>query len=199
MYVNQSDFDQPGHWRASLGSDIAIYVDSKGTQKRVGGNGGMIAPQRYQIPAGTTLFRYASQGQPRDVFLSSGWWMERAELDMVLSFARQNEVPEGYAVRMLAAVPIEWGSKLDMVVRARTLRPLLAFRGLANTAIGTLGDPKTRIEARNDVAAWRLNQLYIPGLRSADGKIANKHQGWLQLEETYPVRNAYTWIYRGAA
>lgn len=45
--------------------------------------------------------------QPADGYLSSGWWFARAELDRVVVFARQNEVPEGYAVRLLGCVPPE--------------------------------------------------------------------------------------------
>ena len=94
-------------------------------------------------------------------------------------------------------MPPEWGSNLDLVVRVRLTCDLLAFRGLANSALGKDAKGSTFIEARNDIAAWRLPQLYVPGLRDPhSGKPTGNHLRWLQREGSWPVRSNYSWIYR---
>lgn len=99
--------------------------------------------------------------------------------------------------RLVGCVPPEWGSNLDLVVRVRLRADLLAFRGLANSAVGTDAQGRTAIEARNDIASWRLPQLFIPGLRDPrTGAPTGRHGQWFQHDGSWPVRNSFSWIYR---
>lgn len=203
LLVNRSAFEDPAERLLALGYSLKpttmVYLDPTGRERMLVQSGGMISPARHELRAGTALFKYADARRSPDDILSSGWWFERAELDRVVAFAGQNKVPEGYAVRLLGCVPPEWGSNLDLMVRVRLRCGLLAFRGLANSALGKDAQGSTFIEARNDIAAWRLPQLYVPGLRDPrSGAPTGNHARWLQREGSWPVHNSYSWIYRAA-
>ena len=95
-------------------------------------------------------------------------------------------------MRLLCCVPPEWGSALNFIVAVRTARQLLAWRGLANSATGAFVPPPgtpaaaagtTRITARNDIAALRVPQLFIPGTsRDGAGAAMFLHEGHWQTE-----------------
>lgn len=181
----------------SFNPKTMIWLDPHGHQRLLSQSGGILSPSRYELVTGTSLYKFTDSRQPADSFLSSGWWFERRELDHILNFAKQNNYPEGYAVRLLACVPPEWGSNLDLVVSTRMACDLLAYRGLAKSAVGRDGRSRTEIEARNDLASWRLNQLFVPGLREArTDKPTNNHRQWFVSISTFAVSNAFTWIYR---
>ena len=174
-----------------------IYLDPQGHEQLLIQNGGMMAPLRHELHAGTSLYKYTDAHTQPEVYLSSGWWLERRELDRVIAFAEHRRCPEGYAMRLLGCVPPEWGSNLDLVVRVRLTCDLLALRGLANSALGKDAKGSTVIEARNDLAAWRLPQLYVPGLRDhQSGRPTGHHLRWFQREGSWQVGNSYSWIYR---
>jgi hypothetical protein len=199
--ANKSAFEDPKERLLALGYNLkpttTVYLDPSGREQMLVQSGGMISPVRHELRAGTSLYKYTDARQPPDAYLSSGWWFERPELDRVIAFAERNKIPEGYAVRLLGCVPPEWGSNLDLVVRVRLTCDLLAFRGLANSALGKDAKGSTFIEVRNDIAVWRLPQLYVPGLRDPhSGKPTGNHLRWFQREGVWPVRSNYSWIYR---
>jgi hypothetical protein len=71
---------------------------------------------------------------------------------------------------------------LTLLVRARVFRPLLAWRGLANsvTLPTELGETM-HLPNWNDIAGRRLHQLFVPGLADLPRGDA------LQLEQAYPL------------
>ena len=98
------------------------------------------------------------------------------------------------AARILCLVPPEW-SDLGLLVRARVVRPLLAFRGLGNSVVtpiaGGLGT--VRLPHQNEIAARRLHQLFIPGLWDA-----GLAQSALSIEQTWPMdvrAGMQGWVY----
>lgn len=202
-FENQAAYDNPAERLQALGMDArqGVFLDPKGKQQLLIQNGGMIAPQRRELRRSLQIFKYTDARQPPDTYLSSGWWFERAALDRILAFAKAKNYPEGYAVRLLGCVPPEWGSNLDLVIRARLNVDLVAFHGLANSALGQARDGlgNTPIVARNEIESWRLPQLYIPGLRDTrTGRSNGRHHSWFQEEARYPVTNAFTWIHRAS-
>lgn len=201
-FANQSAFDDPDHKLLALGYSFAptttIYLDPQGREQALTQSGGMINPVRHQLRAEDRLYKYSDQTQSADTYLSSGWWFGRAQLDQIIAYAAREEVPEGYAVRLLGCVPPEWGSRLDVVISVRLNTDLLAFRGLAKSAVGRDARGRTVIEAQNRNPNLRLPQLYVPGLRDArSNKQTGRHRQWFQDVQRWPVRNPYTWIYRG--
>ena len=66
-----------------------------------------------------------------------------------------------------------------LLIRARAVAPLLAWRGLANSVVTKASDggPAVRMPQQNEIAARRVHQLFIPGL---DG-------GALSIEQDYPL------------
>jgi hypothetical protein len=131
--------------------------------------GGIIAPRRYELAAGTVLFRFgARDAAPMDI-ARGGWWIEKLSFEKLLSFANAHEISLGMATRILCLVPPEW-SDLGTLVRAATRRLLLAYRGLGNSVVVPMKDGlgAVRLPHQNDIAARRLHQLYIPGLAALD-------------------------------
>jgi hypothetical protein len=201
-FANQSAFDDSEHKLLALGYSFhpktTIYLDPSGREQALTQSGGMINPARHELRAGTTLYKYSDQTQSPDTYLSSGWWFARAQLDHIIAYAERERVPEGYAVRLLGCVPPEWGSLLNLVVSVRLSTDLLAFRGLAKSAVGRDARGRTAIEAQNKNPNLRLPQLYVPGLRDArSNQQTGRHRQWFQEVGRWPVSNAYTWIYRG--
>lgn len=175
-----------------------IYLDPTGQRQLLQKTGGIKNPIRRELREETVLYKYTDKSFASDSYLSSGWWISRKELDQVIQFSYLNKVPEGYAVRLLCCVPPEWGNNLDRVVSVRLLRDLLAYEGLANSAIAQEEVSRTEIIARNDISAWRLPQLYIPGLRDAvTNTQTGAHEVWFTIQNTWDIKNSFTWIYHG--
>ncbi len=199
--ANRSDYLNSDHRLLAEGRDLSgnsdIWLDPHGRETLPLTNGGMISPSQHAIPAGTELFRYGTADAPDDVNLTSGWWLERRELDKVLNVARQHQTSEGLVVRVMCCVPPEWGSQLDVIIGVTTRTDLLAYRGLANSASANAGDggPATVIAARNASANMRLHQLYIPGLRDPrTNQPTGKHSTFFSLRGKWPVGGA-NWIH----
>lgn len=199
--ANRNDFFNADHRMLAEGYDLSgesdIWVDPGGTERVPVTNGGMINPSPHTIPSGTNLFRYGTADAPDSVNLTSGWWLERRELDTIIGAAQHHQTSEGMVVRLLCCVPPEWGSQLDVVIGVRTNRELLAFRGLANSASAKArdGGPPTVIPARNEISSQRVHQLYIPGLRDPrTNQPTGRHEAFLTLQGKWPV-SGRNWIY----
>jgi hypothetical protein len=76
---------------------------------------------------------------------------------------------------------------MGMLVRVRTSRGLLAWRGLANSVVTPYpgGGPQVVMLHQNAIAERRLFQLYIPGLTSkqANGRFGDS--GLAKAEMVY--------------
>lgn len=199
--ANRADYLDSDHRRLAEGHDLSgrsdIWLDPYGDETLPVTNGGMIGPSQHTIREDTNLFRYGTSDAPDTVNLTSGWWLERRELDTILGAARYHQTSEGIVVRIMCCVPPEWGSKLDVVIAVRTRTELLAYRGLANSASARNkdGGPPTVIQARNETSDMRLHQLYIPGLRDPRSNTpTGRHDAFLSLIGKWPVEGR-NWIH----
>jgi hypothetical protein len=131
--------------------------------------------------------------------MRGGWWIERRELDHLIRYSQVNDKTLGYAVRLLCCVPPEWGSALNFIVSVKAAGIIAAWRGLANSAAATFvpgpGMPNaaagtTRITARNDIAALRVPQLFIPGTRQEGAAGA-----MFRFEGQWQIEGATDWIH----
>lgn len=201
--VNEQDFENPGSRRLALGQSLSdkdqLWLDPSGSQAVSLGNGGMIDPVRHEVEPGTLLYRFASVTDTVEGAMRGGWWLERRELNQLIQYARINDRTLGYAVRLLCCVPPEWGSALNFLVGARAATLIAAWGGLANSAAATYAVKPgmsaaaagtTRIASRNDVAALRVPQLFIPGARRAGAARA-----LFRFEGQWQTEGAIDWIY----
>ncbi|TWT00691.1 hypothetical protein [Reyranella sp. CPCC 100927] len=198
--LNESDFADPTSRRMALGLERNpskfLWLDPKGNQTLALQNGGMINPVRFDLHPGETIYRFGTQADGPQRVMGGGWWVQRRELDHLIRFSEVHGVALSRAVRVLCCVPPEWGSALDLLIAARPQGVLATYRGLANSAVGmqegtrgAVDRTRTDIAARNDISAWRLNQLYIPGLYKPGAA-----QQWLSFEGKWPVTGP-GWIY----
>jgi hypothetical protein len=167
-FANAGQFAGSESFLAANGANSTI-VDPRGNVIAHVMTGGMIAPQRYEIAPGTTLFRFGASGaSPFDV-AQGRWWLEKQSFEKLLSFANTYDISVGMAARVLCLVPPEW-SDLGALVRAATRAPLLAYRGLGNSVVVPKNDGfgAVRLPHQNEIAARRLPQLFIPGLAATD-------------------------------
>lgn len=168
LFANQSAFDRPTSRAAAAGVNLntaQAIVDAQGRVLAHAKTGGMIDPQRHVLLGGTRLFRFgSSRHTPQDV-ARGGWWLASREFERLVSFANTHGIHLGLAMRLLCLVPPEW-SDATQLVRARTTRGLLAWRGLANTVVTPIanGLGTLRLPHQNQISERRLHQLYIPGL-----------------------------------
>jgi hypothetical protein len=168
VFVNQAAFNDPASRSRALGFDFnpnRAIVDSSRHVLAYAQSGGMLSPQRWQLDSGETIYRFGGAGRTPEAVSRGAWWVQRREFERLLSFAQTHELGIGMAVRLLCLVPPEW-SDIGLLVRARVQRSLLAWRGLANTAVipATSGGGGVRLPHQNEIAARRLHQPYIPGL-----------------------------------
>ena len=168
MFANQAAFDRPESRAAAAGINLSpaqAIVDPHGRVLAHARTGGMLNAQRHALWHGTRLFRFGRSHQSPPEVARGGWWLEAREFERLISFANTHGIYLGLAMRLLCLVPPEW-SDAAQLVRARVARPLLAWRGLANTVVtpmaGGLGT--VRLPHPNEIAERRLHQLYIPGL-----------------------------------
>jgi len=186
VFINRAAFNDIASWQKALGVDLnaqKAIVDPNGRVLAYAQTGGMIAPQRYELTPGTKIFRFGVIERGALGVAAGPWWVERAELDQLIRFAETWDLTLGAAVRYLCLVPPEW-SDITLLVRVRVERPLLAWRGLANSVVTPAagGGPPVRLPHQNDVAARRVYQLFVPGL-DAPGIT----QTAIAIENDYPL------------
>ena len=199
--ANHDAFLDPRYRMIAEGHDLSgrsdLWVDPQGLERRPITNGGMLNPTPYVIRRGTELYRYADASKSPWQNLGSPWWIERRDLDLILSVARRHQTSERLVSRLLLVMPPEWGAKLDLLVKVRVDRDLQAYRGLGKSAWADArdGGPVTRIEPRNENANLRIHQLYIPGVRSLETwGPSGRHEVYYTLLGTWRVHGA-SWIH----
>src|SRR5262245_52078652 len=167
IFANQADFDDPRSRAMATGVDLNVrnaITDPNGNVLAYAQTGGMIAHARYELDPGQHLFCFGGAGRSAQAVAAGGWWVEQSEFETLLSFAQIHDVSLGLAMRLLCLVPPEW-SDASLLVRARVMRGLLAWRGLANSVVTPAqGGGTVRLPHQNEIAARRLHQLFIPGL-----------------------------------
>jgi hypothetical protein len=167
-FLNQAAFDHPSSFEMATGQDLdakTSFTDQRGKILFRAQTGGIISPQRFEIHEGETLHRFAAGWKDALGAMEGGWWVERHAFERILRFARINDLTDPMAARILLGVPPEW-QDMGVMVRVRVRRPVLAWRGLANTVITPHkdGGPMVTMLHQNANSERRLNQLFIPGL-----------------------------------
>jgi hypothetical protein len=183
-FSNQSAFDNPRSRMAAAGADLRAsnaITDPRGRVLAYAQTGGMLSPTRFEIAPGVKLFRFGNSAAGTARVAGGSWWVEQAALEKLVRFAQVWDLSVGAAMRFLCLVPPEW-SEASLLVRARAVKPLLAWRGLANTVVtpATGGGPAVRMPHQNDIAERRLFQLFVPGLSDDPGV-----QAALAIEQEY--------------
>lgn len=173
-FANGTAFNEPGSRLSAMGTDTSrsrAIVDPLGHVLAFATTGGMIDIDRRELGAGTTIYRFGSARPPRDV-AKGAWWIERREFEKLINFADSNGISIGMAMRLLCLVPIEW-SDASVLIRGRVSQGLLAWRGLANSVVAVMTNERGTVHMphSNEIAARRLHQLFIPGLRELDAPL----------------------------
>ncbi|HVC63624.1 MAG TPA: hypothetical protein VND19_25065 [Acetobacteraceae bacterium] len=204
MAANEKFFADPNSRKVALGLQTGakeIWLNPTGSETYAFQNGGVLHPKRHDIEPGKAIFSFTSVTSELKWMIGRDWWVERRELDQIIRFSQVNDVSIGRAVRVLCCAPFEWGNKLNFLIAARTKVTLAAWRGLANSAAASadlvsptgrvIGRAGSETPARNDIAAWRCWQLYIPGLKALGADAT----AWLSLDGQYQLGDAATWLY----
>jgi hypothetical protein len=205
MAANEKYFSDPDSRKVAqglqAGADKLIWLNRTGSVTHAIQNGGILDPRRYDIDPATPIFSFTTTTTEIKFMLGRDFWVDRAGLDQIIRFSQVNDISMGRAVRVLCCVPPEWGSTLNFLVAARTRVALTAWRGLANSAAASaplvspsgrvIGQAGSETPARNDIAAWRCWQLYIPGLKALGADAT----AWLTLEGQHQLGGAATWLY----
>ena len=204
MAANDKYFADPDSRKVALGLQTGgkeLWLDPAGSETYPFQNGGVVDPQRYDLEPGTPIFSFTTVTSELKWMIGRDWWVDRPGLDQIIRFSQVNNISMGRAIRLLCCVPFEWGNKLNFLIAARTTVPLVAWRGLANSAAASsdlvspagrvIGRAGSETPARNDIAAWRCWQLYIPGLKAMGADAT----AWLTVDGQYQLGDAATWLY----
>lgn len=160
-FENQQSFDNPQSWLRATGRDPSRpVISTNGVALFYVKNGGMMSPSRYELPPDTVLYRFGAAAASVDDLKSGAWWIERRELDKLLSFGSQHGISVGMAARSLCLIPPGW-SDLGQLISVRARLPLLGMRGLADSVHNVDG---ANMPHPNTNPARRLHQIFIPGL-----------------------------------
>jgi hypothetical protein len=167
-FRNQQAFDDPVSRLAATGVDLrrpATITDPQGRVLAYVGTGGVLSPVRHELRTAAKLFRLGSRTAGAIRVATGAWWLDQAAFDQLVRFAQVWDLSIGMAVRLLCLVPPEW-SDATLLVRARVVQPILAWRGLGNSVVtpAKSSGASVRMPHQNDIAARRLHQLFIPGL-----------------------------------
>ncbi|MBU3056566.1 hypothetical protein [Pseudomonas indica] len=203
MFANDREFHRPTSRLWAMGVDTraeSAVTDTRGNVLLHAQTGGMISPQRYELPRNTQLYRFASGSAPIPRAITGGWWVAEPEFEKLTRFAQVHDLHVAMAARYLCCVPPEW-SDMGLLMRVRVEKPLLAYRGLGNSVVVPKSDGlgHVRMEPNNDIAARRLHQLFIPGLQEYAAKTPEQVvPGALALERYWKLESADTqrgWFY----
>lgn len=181
-FANAAHFDKPSNRAMAIGTDLRAsnaIVDTQGAVLAYAKTGGMLAPVRFELSEGEVIYRFgAATAAPADIS-KGGWWVQRSQFDKLFSFAQVHGLNIAMAARLLCLVPPEW-SDLGLLVRARLLRPLLAWRGLGNSVVVKKADGlgSVKLPHQNQIAARRLYQLFIPDLAQIGSGVMSITQHW---------------------
>ena len=166
-FVNQRWFDSPAALLMARGADPkAPIVAPDGTVLSWVTNGGIAAPGRVELAAGTRLVRFGGIGLPAAAIRGS-WWLDWSQYRIVEDYADQRGIAVTLAVRRLCCVPLEW-SEMEVVVQARLKAPLLAYGGVGAPARSYDARTKTTDVIDPGASGIAIEQLFIPGLGSGD-------------------------------
>jgi hypothetical protein len=194
-FANSAEFEKHSSLQMAMGVNLrleAALVDLKGRALSYAQTGGILNPRRYELGVGSIIFRFGGGNAPAQKVAAGAWWLERREVEKLLAFANVHKITLPVATRYLALVPPEW-SDMGLLVRARVRAPLLAWRGLGNSVAVRKDDGLGNVSLphANEIAARRLNQLFVPGLWRPGINALTIEQSW-----TFTRQDAVAgWLY----
>lgn len=166
-FANQYFFDGPSAYPEARGADRKQPIVKPDGSLDWVTNGGIINPVRHEIAVGTRLVRFGNI-MPHFA-VTGGWWLEFAAYRKIEEFADRYRMPVQVALRLLCCVPPEW-SQLTVLMQARTIAPLLAYRGAGApvTLVNKTTKQTSFMAVTADASGNIVPQLYIPGTASRD-------------------------------
>jgi hypothetical protein len=189
-HANRAEFEDAA-FDVNLGRAIGLQAD--GTF-----SGGMVHATVTEISAGSNLCRITHSALPAEVNLTSPWWAYKADFALILSRALSRPADFREVLRDSLALASDYTISNDRAdtIRAKydrdalgtlknfadirpydrifeieTLSPLLAFTGIGRDVIDTHPDG-TPGALKTWTAATDLKQLFIPGLKDANGRLS---------------------------
>ena len=128
-------------------------------------NGGIVDPQPTRLAPPEPVLRFAGSGHFGSAKLGN-WWLRFSEYQRMERIADRFRQPVGYIIRQLCFIPEEW-SRMDVMVQAKLIAPLDAWKGVGNIVTVDKGDKGGDYCMLPDYFGERpAEQLYIPGLAS---------------------------------
>jgi hypothetical protein len=185
-FANAAAFADPNSRQMASGVDLNsrhAITDARGNVLAYAQTGGLMSPSRHELRPGQKIFRFGGSRRTAQAVAAGGWWVKQTEFEKILAFANVHGLSIGMAMRCLCLVPPEW-SDVGVLIRARVVRELLAWRGLGNSVVTPAkgGGVMVNLPHQNEIAARRCHQLFIPGL-NAPGLAADS----LAVENSYPL------------
>jgi hypothetical protein len=190
IFANAAAFNEPKSRILAIGTNLkSAITDPRGNVLCYAQTGGILGPSRYELSPGTKIYRFGGGGASPEIVGRGGWWIEQREFEKLFNFAQAHDLSIGMAVRCLCLVPPEW-SDVCILVRARVVRGLLAWRGLANSVVtpAARAGGSVQLLHQNDIASRRLNQLFIPGLNQPQTASAISIENDYRLDPKESVR-----------
>ncbi|MFL9900294.1 hypothetical protein PQR71_19415 [Paraburkholderia fungorum] len=128
---------------------------------------GMIVKDQIVLQPAQYYYRFAhsmvkGQRQTRDQIIGGAWWIDADVFNTIKNRAERSESHLSSAARRNLAIAKRWEGKVDIVVRALLVGPLLAYIGPGTYQVFEDSVP-------DDLSIWIPSpdaiQIYIPGLR----------------------------------
>ncbi|MGB9180918.1 MAG: hypothetical protein WCB68_16925 [Pyrinomonadaceae bacterium] len=134
---------------------------------------GMRSPRVKLLPAGLTLFRFASSDKPPETWAAGAWWIADHDYRKILAEHRVSQIRHrkdgltlGYLARAATAVRNEW-SLMDIVVKAIVREDVMAFVGYGHTQHKEILPNGMYIT----IQGWpEIEQIFIPNISDRNGR-----------------------------
>jgi hypothetical protein len=188
--INRAEFENSA-FEVNLGRAIGLQAD--GTF-----GGGMVSATVAEVPVGSGLCRITHSALPAEVNLTSPWWAYKADFELILLRALSGSADfrdvlrESLALASDYTIPNDRADLIrakygrdalvtlrnfagirpyDRIFEIETVSPLLAFTGIGRDVVDA--EPDSALGAlKTWTAATDIRQLFIPGLRNADGRLS---------------------------
>lgn len=146
---------------------------------------GMFAPQGVLLEMGEIIYRFASDTAGFG-YHAGAWWIREKDYELILEKATRKQVDLGQQARWDLAVLQKWGSKMNIVVKARICGKQWAYTGLAKPQQeATPTGQMIRMFGNHSI-----KQLYLPGIVDGVGILTPHGREVLAVVGAYPIPSA---------
>jgi hypothetical protein len=144
----------------------------------------------YALTPPEQLFRFSSSTAPPGGlapsvvgYQASSWWLRGREFALLCSRSQRGKLGLGLQARFDLAVLQEWGSRMDILVRATVRRRVDAWMGCPRTQRETAPNGiRITMPGRSDI-----QHVFIPGITDQSGLLTYYGRTALSVEETIPL------------